>query len=49
MVVDRVTCLLEEEIEKEAPLTKTRSKVHDYLGTTLDFSQHQKVRVSLQD
>jgi len=30
-------------------MTKTRGKVHEYLGMTLDFSQHQQVRVSKQD
>ena len=40
---------LELEFGKEAPLTITRGKVHDYLGMTLDFSLPGKVQVSMFD
>jgi len=31
--------LLEKEIGNEAPLTKTRGKIHDYLGMIIEYSQ----------
>ena len=37
-VVDHVIELLDGEFGKEEPLTKSRGKVHDYLGMLLDFS-----------
>jgi hypothetical protein len=42
-VVTEVIDLLEQEFGKEAPLTKTRGHVHDYLGMTIDFSCAGKV------
>jgi hypothetical protein len=43
-VVTTVIKMIEAEFEKEAPLTKTRGKVHEYLGMTIDFSTDGKVR-----
>lgn len=37
-VVDEAIPLLESEFGKEAPLTVSRGKVHDYLDMTIDFS-----------
>jgi hypothetical protein len=47
MVDDDIT-MLEREIEKEALLTVTRGKVHEYLGMRLDFSNPGKRIVSLE-
>jgi hypothetical protein len=48
-VVTEVIDLLEGEFGKEAPLTKTRGHVHDYLGMTIDFSSAGKVQLSMID
>jgi hypothetical protein len=40
---------LEKVFEAEAPLTKTRGKIHDYLGMRLDFSVPGKVRFTMID
>ena len=48
-VVTKMIDLLEKEFGKEAPLTKTRGKVHQYLGMTIDFSVPGKVRFSMID
>ena len=40
---------LESEFGKEAPLTVTRGKVHEYLGMTIDFSEPGKVVFSMLD
>jgi hypothetical protein len=48
-VVTEVITWLDGEFGKEAPLTKTRGKVHDYLGMTLDFSVPGKVGISMID
>jgi hypothetical protein len=34
---------------KEAPLNKSRGKIHDYLGMTLDFSKPGEVTVTMID
>jgi hypothetical protein len=43
--VTEVIQLLEEEFGKEAPLTKMRGKVHNYLGMTLDFSSPGQAKI----
>jgi hypothetical protein len=48
-VVTDVINLLESEFGKEAPLTKTRGKVHDYLGMTIDYSIPGKVKFTMVD
>jgi hypothetical protein len=47
--VTEVIQLLEEELGKEAPLTKMRGEVHDYLGMTLDFSSPGQANVLMVD
>jgi hypothetical protein len=47
--VDTVLGLIDAEFGKEAPLTVTRGKVHDYLGMTLDFSDDGKVKILMLD
>ena len=48
-VVTGVIDMVEAEFGKEASLTKTRGKVHEYLGMTIDFSVDKKVRFSMID
>ena len=48
-VVTDVIKLLESEFGKEAPLTKTRGKVHDYLGMTINYSIPGKVMFTMID
>jgi hypothetical protein len=38
-----------DEFGKEAPITITRGKVHDYLGMTLDYSEKVKVKIKILD
>jgi hypothetical protein len=47
--VTEVIQLLDEEFGKEAPLTKTRGKVHDYLGMTLNFSTPDQAKILMVD
>jgi Reverse transcriptase (RNA-dependent DNA polymerase) len=46
-VVDSVIASLESEFGKEAPLTVTRGKIHEYLGMTLDYSMDGKVMIKM--
>jgi Reverse transcriptase (RNA-dependent DNA polymerase) len=48
-VVTEVIRLLSEEFGKEAPLTVTRGKVHDYLGMRIDYSTPGKVKITMID
>ena len=48
-VVTSVIKQLENEFAKNAPLTITRGKVHDYLGMTLDFSKDGKAQIKMFD
>lgn len=48
-VVDGILEQLDGEYRKEAPMTVTHGKVHDYLGMTLDYSKDRKVKVSMVD
>jgi hypothetical protein len=41
--------LIDDEFGKEAPLTITRGKVHDYLGMTLDYTEEGKVKIKMMD
>ena len=34
---------------KDAPLTVRRGKIHNYLGMTLDYSLHDKVKITMFD
>jgi hypothetical protein len=49
LVVDGILSELNTKYGKEAPLTVTRGKIHDYLGLTLDFSDDGKVKVRMED
>lgn len=42
-VIENIISKLEERYGKEAPLTVTRGKIHDYLGMNIDYSQKGKV------
>jgi hypothetical protein len=44
-VIEKIT----DQFGKEAPLTVTRGKVHDYLGMTLDYSVKGKVMIKMLD
>ena len=48
-VAEAVLAELEKEFGKEALLTVTRGKVHEYLGMKIDFSQDGKVIFSMED
>jgi Reverse transcriptase (RNA-dependent DNA polymerase) len=48
-VVDQVIDMLEDEFGKEAPMNKSRGKVHDYLGMILDFSKPGEITVDMVD
>ena len=48
-VVTEVINLLESEFGKEAPLTKSRGKVREYLGMVIDFSIRGKVMFTMID
>jgi hypothetical protein len=40
---------INDEFGKEAPITITRGKVHNYLGMTLDYSEKGKVKIKMLD
>jgi hypothetical protein len=48
-VVNQFISDVEEEFGKETHLNKSRGKVHDYLGMTLNFSKPGEVTVSMID
>jgi hypothetical protein len=48
-VVTEMIDLLKKRFGKDSPLTKTRGKVHEYLGMTIDFLVPGKVRFSMID
>ena len=48
-VEDHVINLLELEFAKEAPLTKTRGKIHDYLIMVLDYSIPGMVKIVMKE
>jgi hypothetical protein len=48
-VVTSLIADLEEAFGKEAPLTVTRGKRHEYLGMTIDYSIPGKVLITMQD
>jgi hypothetical protein len=48
-VVDNFIADLDSEFGKETPLSKSRGKVHDYLGMTLDFSVPGQVTITMID
>jgi hypothetical protein len=48
-VVEDLIANLDSEFGKETPLSKSRGKVHDYLGMMLDFSVPSQVTVTMID
>ena len=48
-VVTDIISKLNDRYNKLKPLTKTRGKLHTYLGTTLDYTQPGKVVIDMQD
>jgi Reverse transcriptase (RNA-dependent DNA polymerase) len=48
-VVTDIINLVKKEFAKEAPLTETRGKIHDYLGMTLDFSSPGEAKIRMDD
>ena len=48
-VVEDILAKLQKRFGKEAPLTVTRGKVHNYLGMTIDFSADGKVMFKMND
>lgn len=48
-VVSNVLDDLNAEFGKEAPLTVTRGKIHDYLGMRIDYSTPGKVAITMVD
>ena len=48
-VVDSVLGKLGERYGKDASLVRTRGKVHEYLGMTLDFSSKGEVMIKMYD
>ncbi|KAG7352856.1 reverse transcriptase RNA-dependent DNA polymerase [Nitzschia inconspicua] len=46
-VVEEIFAKLQEEFGKEAPLSVTRGKVHNYLGMRIDFSVDGKVQFTM--
>jgi Reverse transcriptase (RNA-dependent DNA polymerase) len=48
-VVSSIIELIRGEFGKEAPLTETRGKTHEYLGMTLDFSCVGKAKIYMTD
>jgi hypothetical protein len=45
----RIIELITAEFGKEAPLTCTRGRIHEYLGMTLDYSKKGKVKIKMLD
>ena len=48
-VLDDLLTLLNNEFGKEAPLTITRGKIHDYLGMVIDYTVPGKVKFMMKD
>ena len=48
-VLDDLLTLLNDEFGKEAPLTVTRGKIHDYLGMVIDYTVPGKVKFMMKD
>ena len=48
-VLEDLLVLLNDELGKEAPLTITQGKIHDYLGMVIDYTAPGKVKFMMQD
>jgi hypothetical protein len=46
-VVDEVIVMLEDTFGREAPLSKSRGKIHDYLGMILDYSNDGELVINM--
>ena len=49
LVVDKIIGLMSAEFGKEAPLTVSKEKVHEYLGMQFDFSEKGAVTIDMID
>ena len=48
-VLEDLLTLLNDEFGKEAPLTITQGKMHDYLGMVIDYTVPGKVKFTMKD
>ena len=48
-VLEDLLALLNNKFGKEAPLTITRGKIHDYLGMVIDYTAPGKVKFMMRD
>jgi hypothetical protein len=48
-VVTSVLNSLSKKFGKDAPMTITRGKIHDYLGMKIDYSDRSKVRITMNE
>jgi hypothetical protein len=48
-VIDELIVDIDRDYRKEAPMTKTRGKVHDYLGMTIDYRKDGAVKITMID
>jgi len=48
-VIDDIFEKINNRYGKEAPLSKTTGKIHDYLGMTIDYSKDGKVELNMLD
>ena len=48
-VLEDLLALLNDEFGKEAPLTITQGKIHDYLGMVIDYTAPGKVKFTMRD
>ena len=46
-VIDDIIAQLNGKFGKESPLTATGGKILEYLGMTLDYTSHNKVKISM--
>ena len=48
-VLEDLLTLLNDEFAKEAPLTVTQGKIHDYLRMVIDYTVPGKIRFTMKD
>jgi hypothetical protein len=48
-VVEDILRMISERYGKEAPLTETRGKIHEYLGMVFDYNIDGKVQILMQE
>ena len=49
MVVEYMIDFMSAEFGKDAPLTVSRDKVHEYLGMKFDFIENEAVTINMSD